>query len=170
MFMGANPATVRDGPQKGMRTLNDEEELAWKLVRSLDEDQKKFAVTSKKSPGEITVGPHQSIDLPPSGIPAAKLNPDQKKNLHDLIAVFANRLRPELAEQQMKRIDAADFDKINFAWMGGLGPTDLHFYLIHGPSTVIELDNKETGNHVHTIWHDPTNDFGRSVVQINSKQ
>lgn len=170
MFMGANPATVRGGPQKGLRTLNDEEESAWKLVRSLDENQKTLAVVSEKAPGEITVGPHRSLDLSPSGIPAGKLNADQKKMLHDLIAMFANRLRPELAEQQMGRIDAAGFDKVYFAWMGGLGPTDLHFYRINGPSVLIELLNKETGNHVHSIWHDPTNDFGRSVVQINGKQ
>lgn len=170
MFMGANPATVKDGSQKGLRTLNDEENLAWKLVRSLDDDQGKLAVISSEALGEITVGPHQTLNLPPTGVSASTLNPDQQKTLHDLLSVFANRLRPELAQQQLQRIDAAGFDKIHFAWMGGLGSADLHSFRINGPTVLIELVNKEHANHVHTIWHDPTNDFGRSVVQPNSKQ
>jgi hypothetical protein len=38
------------------------------------------------------------------------------------------------------------------------------------PTVLIELVNKEHANHVQSIWHDPTNDFGRSVVPPNSKQ
>jgi hypothetical protein len=175
MFMGANPATVKDGEQKGLRTLNDEEELAWKLMRSMDEDQKKLAVISEKAPGDITVGPGKKVQLPPTGIPASKLNSDQQKVLHDLVAVFANRLRPELAEQQIQRIDAAGINNLHFAWLGGLDETVVHSYRIIGPNILIELVNRETGNHVHTIWHDPTDDFGqsdfgRTPVQPNSKQ
>ena len=40
-FMGTNPAEVRDGPREGLRVLGEEEELARKLVKSLNDDQRK---------------------------------------------------------------------------------------------------------------------------------
>src|SRR5262245_47901582 len=36
-FFGANPAAVKDGPRKGLRTLPDAEDLARDLFKSLDE-------------------------------------------------------------------------------------------------------------------------------------
>src|SRR5204863_375511 len=42
-FFGANPATVKDGPRKGLRTLAEAEDLARELFQSLDDSQKKVA-------------------------------------------------------------------------------------------------------------------------------
>ncbi len=49
-FMGTNPAEVRVGPRQGLRVLGEEEELARKLVKSLDEGQRKKADRSGRSP------------------------------------------------------------------------------------------------------------------------
>src|SRR5438874_615628 len=40
-FMGANPGEVREGPRKGLRVLGAEEDLARRLVKSLDAGQLK---------------------------------------------------------------------------------------------------------------------------------
>ena len=49
-FMGTNPAEVRDGPRQGLRILAEEEELARKLVKSLNEGQRKKAVVAEAAP------------------------------------------------------------------------------------------------------------------------
>ena len=46
-FFGANPATVKDGPKKGLRTLPAAEDLARALFKSLDEGQQRIARQEK---------------------------------------------------------------------------------------------------------------------------
>jgi hypothetical protein len=40
-FFGSNPAEVRQGPRKGLRTLAGEDDLGIELIRTLDEQQQK---------------------------------------------------------------------------------------------------------------------------------
>src|SRR5262249_6714513 len=47
-FFGSNPAEVKDGPRKGIRVLEQEEELGRDLIKSLDADQQKVAILSKE--------------------------------------------------------------------------------------------------------------------------
>src|SRR4029079_13354476 len=55
-FWGANPATVKvfvaGGPEVGVRTLTDEEQLALDLVNSLDDAQEKRAVIATEAPAD----------------------------------------------------------------------------------------------------------------------
>jgi len=43
-FFGANPAQVRQGPRKGLRTLAGEDDLGTELIHTLDEQQQKVAI------------------------------------------------------------------------------------------------------------------------------
>jgi len=43
-FFGANPAEVRQGPRKGLRTLAGEDDLGIELIHTLDEQQLKVAI------------------------------------------------------------------------------------------------------------------------------
>lgn len=49
-FFGANPALVKGGPQKGLRTLPAAEDLARQLFLGLSEDQKKTASLKCSTP------------------------------------------------------------------------------------------------------------------------
>src|SRR5204862_1402912 len=49
-FFGANPATVKDGPRKGLRTLSEAEDLARQLIKALNEEQRKVAHQDKQFP------------------------------------------------------------------------------------------------------------------------
>jgi hypothetical protein len=43
-----------------------------------------------------------------------------------------------------------------------------HYYRLHGPRLVIEYDNTRDGaNHVHAVWHDPTNSFGQDLLRAH---
>jgi hypothetical protein len=47
-FFGANPAEVRQGPRKGLRTLAAEDDLGMDLIRSLDLPQRIIAIVGKQ--------------------------------------------------------------------------------------------------------------------------
>jgi len=166
-FLGANPATVADGPHKGLRVLAVEEDLGRQLVKSLSPEQKTAAVISDRAPREIITGNSRKISVTqPAGIAAGKLTPEQKKLLRDLIEECAHRLRLELAEQDLQKIDAAGFDNVFFAWAGGTEPGEGHYYRIQGPRFMIEYDNTQNhANHIHTVWRDPANDFGEDLLR-----
>ena len=78
-FMGTNPAEVRDGPREGLRVLGEEEELARKLVKSLNDDQRKKAVVQAEAPKDIlSLALRKAKPLEPAGILLPELDAAQK--------------------------------------------------------------------------------------------
>jgi hypothetical protein len=167
VFFGSNPAEVRQGPRKGLRVLAVEDDMGRELVKSLDESQQKKAIINAKSPNEIITGNSRKANPgPPVGIPLSEMTAAQKKILMSLIENYAYRLRPELADQDLAKIDKAGVDKIHFAWAGSLEPGQGHYYRLHGPSFLVEFDNTQNNaNHIHTVWRDSADDFGEDLLR-----
>ena len=45
-----------------------------------------------------------------------------------------------------------------------------HYYRIQGPTLLIEFDcTSGTVDHVHTVWRDPTRDFGVDLLDDHQK-
>ena len=166
-FMGTNPAEVKTGPRQGLRVLGEEEELARKLVKSLDEGQRKKAVVQEEAPKDIlSLAARKAKPLQPAGILMPDLNSEQKELLNSIVVLYAERLRPELAGNDLGKILKAGVDKIGFAWAGGLERGMPHYYRIQGPTFLIEYDNTQNNaNHVHSVWRDFENDFGDDLLK-----
>lgn len=165
-FFGSNPAEAKQGPRKGLRVLGEEETLGRQFVKSLTAEQQTVAIISNASPREIITGNSRKVMLlNPPGLPAAKMTGEQKKSLMNLIKDYAFRHRAEVAEQDLKKIEAAGFGKVHFAWAGGLEPSQAHYYRIQGPTFLIEYDDtQDNANHIHTVWRDFENDFGEDLL------
>lgn len=167
VFFGSNPAEVREGPRKGLRVLALEEDLGFELVGLLTDAQKQKAVIQASAPNEIITGNSRKADPgPPVGIVASEMTPPQKKLLMTLVEQYAYRLRPELANDDLKRIEQAGWEKIHFAWAGALHKGEAHYYRIHGPTFLVEFDNTQNNaNHIHTVWRDSRNDWGEDILR-----
>jgi hypothetical protein len=170
-FLGTNPAWVKEGPRKGLRVLGNDEELGRTLVKSLSDEQKALAILSKEAPGDILLEPGRvaksgAKPLDPPGLSYAKLGPDQQHQLWKLVEEYARRLRGELAERDLARIEKAGREQVTFAWAGGLELGEGHYYRVQGPTFVLEYDNTQNkANHVHSIWHDPASNFGADMLK-----
>jgi len=171
-FFGSNPAEVRSGPRAGLRVLDREEELGWKLVRSLDSRQAALAIIATNAPEDIITTTNRHISrLTPAGISAAKLNKTQTAILHELVEEFARRNRSELANPELQKIERAGSDKLYFAWAGSTEAGRGHYYRIQGPHFILEFDNTQNNaNHVHTVWRDLENDFGDDLLKRHYEQ
>jgi hypothetical protein len=167
VFFGSNPAEVRQGPRKGLRVLANEEDLGKQLIMSLNDEQRKKAIVKDKAPNEILTSNSKKADPGPQvGIPDSELTAPQKQLVLALLQDYASRLRPELAEQDLARIEKAGIDKVYFAWEGSLKDGEGHYYRLHGPTFLIEFDNTQNNaNHIHTVWRDATNDFGEDLLK-----
>ena len=86
--------------------------------------------------------------------------------LVQLVKLYLDRWRPELADEALAKIRTAGPDKITFAWAGGLDRSKQTYYRIQGPTFLIEFDNFQgNGNHIHTTVRDLKGDFGHDLLR-----
>ncbi len=170
-FLGANPAEVKEGPFKGMRVLANEEDWARELVNSLNEAQREKAIFAERAPNDILSAAFPFIEpLLDEGIAFSELNTDQRALAFDIIELYANYLKPSVAEAELNEIRAFKTDELYFAWAGGLEKGQGHYYRIQGPTFLIEYDNTQgRANHAHAVWRDPRNDFGVETLRDHYK-
>ncbi len=165
-FVGAHPATVRDGPDKGFRLLGPSEDLARRLMASLDQRQREAAIIADRSFGEIVASPQRERDLgSPRGIALSALSGEQRGLAEALMDQFLGTLASDLATAQKKRVMEQGLGTFRFAWAGALTPGEAHYFRLHGTATLIEHDNTQNGaNHVHSVWRDLAGDFGLDAL------
>jgi len=171
-FLGANPGEVRTGPRAGLRVLAEEEEAGRTLVKHLNDDQKKIAVVPGDAPKDVLTEAKRHIEpLTPGGLAAATMTVEQKALLRDIINVYLNRARSELAAAEWKQIEEAGFDAVHFVWMGGEESGQPHYYRVQGPTFLLEYDNTQNeANHPHAVWREFKGDFGRDFLGDHLKK
>ena len=166
-FAGANPAEVKDGPQKGQRTLGMLEDTGRALVMALDEGQKKTAVFTNVALNDIVTGNALDIKpLSPEGVKASAMTAAQRDLLMKVLDAYAGLMTQDIAADRMAKVKKAGIENIAFAWAGALERGQKHYYRVQGPTFLIEFDNTQNdGNHVHSVWRDFNGDFGRDLLR-----
>jgi hypothetical protein len=164
-FMGASPAKVAEGRLKGTHILAKEEELARALAVSVQQSGKAVVYTDKP-PGEILTGEKRVAEqLSPVGVTAEAFTEEQKKLLHALIAEFANRHRPAIADKEIKTLQGLAPKDIRFGWAGSMEEGKAYYFRVQTPGILIEAANSQNNaNHIHTVWRDHKDDFGRDSL------
>ncbi|MSR56207.1 MAG: DUF3500 domain-containing protein [Planctomycetaceae bacterium] len=170
-FFGANPAFIDAGPERSIRVLGTEEDLARQILKLCTPEQLKVVHVDPKAPddlrgGNAQGGPNttQAETTPPVGLPAAKMSDDQKKLLAELLNEYLKNMPLDVSSQRRAAITAAGFEKIHFAWWGDVDRNKRHQYRVQGPTFIIEYNNTQNNaNHVHSFWRDFAGDFGIPV-------
>jgi hypothetical protein len=166
-FFGSNPAEVKQGPRKGLRTLAQEDDLGHEVIASLDAEQKKIAIVDQVAYKDIITFANRTAALKgqPSGLLASKMNSKQFDALMALLEVYARNMPDQMAEAREEQIKQAG-KNIYFAWAGGVNPGEPHYYRVQTPAFLIEFDDTQDGaNHIHSVWRDFTGDFGDDLLK-----
>jgi Protein of unknown function (DUF3500) len=167
LFFGANPAVVHHGPERGLRLLAAEEELARVLLGSLEDGQKTRAIVDPVAPADILTKNYRMADpmAVPHGIAYAALSGEQRGHLVHVVRHYIERTADELSAQVWARIERAGLDALTFAWAGPEERGQGHYYAVKGPTFLIEYDNTQNGaNHIHSVWRDFTHDWGEDML------
>ena len=166
-FAGANPAEVKDGPQKGQRTLGTLEDTARALVTGLDATRRKTAIFTDVALNDIVTGNSLDINaLSPAGLQASAMTAPQREQLMKVLDAYAGLMAPDIAADRMAKLKIAGIENIAFAWAGSIERGQKHYYRMQGPTFLIEFDNTQNdGNHVHSVWRDFRGDFGRDLLR-----
>lgn len=182
-FFGSNPATVKQGPLKGVEVLKQEQQLALNLVKSFNPDQLAIAtidtsgldkkLLAKSVLKEVLTTDDPVVDkglVEHKGIQYADLDPKQQKQLLRLVNVYLQRFRPELLKGTRYLGNLRDGDHLYFAWSGGQKRGEFHYYRIQSKVFLIEFANTQNdANHVHAVWREFDGDFGRDLLKEHFK-
>jgi hypothetical protein len=172
-FYGANPAEVRQGPKKGFRALAKEEDLAFELLNSLDQNQKKAVVISSQTFNSDIVTTHlpEISPLEQVGVPYGNMSAAQQKKVMEIISEYLSDMPDQAAKERMKSLQNAGLDEIHFAWAGSLIKGSPHYYRLQGPTFLIEFDNSQNNaNHIHSVWRDFDGDYGEDFIREHYKK
>src|SRR5271170_3434570 len=168
---GAQPALYVEGG-KTVRPLGQESDKALALLNALDDNERKQAILSYQL-ADLVLGPGQDgKTIVPEGLKASAMNDRQRAMLLDVIAEWAGIIHESAATARMAELKA-DINETWFSWSGPTtaapGKNITAYYRIQGPHLVIEYAPQtlvgDPGLHVHTMYRDPTNDYGRGMIK-----
>jgi hypothetical protein len=158
----AQPATYTfEG--KEIRPLGKENDTAFALINALDAPQRSQAVLSYRV-ADLVLGPGQDgKTIQPEGIRASALSPAQQTMLLDIVREWAGIMNDAFATPRMAEI-RANLPQTYFAWSGPTTNGSAAYFRVQGPTLVIEYAPQGSVDHIHTIYRDPTNDYGAKLV------
>jgi hypothetical protein len=170
-FFGSNPAEVRHGPEKGLRVLAAEEDLARAVLESLTPEQRKQTILSADAPDDILTSNHRKAAIQENrGVASSDMTTEQRGLLMALVEEYTNVQPQALARDRLEKVRSAGLDKVRFAWMGAVERGQRHYYRVQGPTFLIEYDNTQNdANHIHAVWRDFENDFGVDLLEQHLK-
>jgi hypothetical protein len=148
-----------------IRPLGRENDKGFALINALNAGQQKRAILGYRVT-DLVLGPGADGKvIQPEGIPAAELDARQQALLLDVVHEWVGILNDEAAAAKMAEIKA-NLPKTYFAWSGATQNGGLAYYRVQGPTVIIEYAPQQGDlDHIHTIYRDPTNDYGVKLVR-----
>jgi hypothetical protein len=166
----AQPTTYKLNGET-VRPLGRENDKSFALINSLDAAQQKQAILNYQV-SDLVLGPGEDgKTIQPEGIKVSALNAAQKEKLLDVAHEWVGILNDEAAAAKMAEIKA-NLPETWFAWSGPATQGSGAYFRIQGPTLLIEYSPQRMRggggldlNHIHTIYRDPTNDYGARLVK-----
>ena len=142
-----------------IRPLGKEQAEAFALINALDAGQRAQAILPYRV-SDLVLGPGQDGRvIQPEGIRASALSAAQQTALLAIVREWAGIVTDAFAEPRMAEL-RANLPQTYFAWSGPTTAGSVAYFRIQGPTLVIEYAPQGTVDHIHTIYRDPTNDYG----------
>jgi hypothetical protein len=148
-----------------IRPLGKENDKAFALINALSPAQQKQAILNYQV-NDLVLGPGEDGKvIQPEGIIGSSLDANQQSMLLDLAHEWVGILNDEAANAKMAELKS-NMTRTYFAWSGSTKNGGLAYYRIQGPTAVIEYAPQQGDlDHIHTIYRDPTNDYGAKLVK-----
>jgi hypothetical protein len=160
----AQPATFTvEG--RTVRPLGNENDKAFALINALNAEQRGQAILNSRV-ADLVLGPGQDgKTIQPEGIRASALSAAHQTMLWELVREWVGIMNDAFAEPRMAEIRAKPADTY-FAWSGPTTNGSAAYFRVQGPTLVIEYAPQQGSvDHIHTIYRDPTNDYGAKFAK-----
>ena len=169
-FIGTDPAEYPGSEYAGWRVLGQEEDLGIKLITLLPPALQKKATMSTAVPADIITAAESGKRLVDNwGLQAAVMTKEQQAILQYIIREFVFNMEYDKAVAEYEKILKAGIGNIYFGWIGAYDEKQPHYYILNGPTFLIEFDNnggpRNSANHIHAIWREKGNEYGEDVLK-----
>jgi hypothetical protein len=163
---GAQPAAYTLNGET-IRPLGRENDKAFTLMTALDAAQRKDALLGYQV-RNLVLGPGEDGKvIQPEGVRASTFTAAQGEMLLDLVGEWVNILNDQAAAAKMVEI-RRNLRDTYFAWAGSTTNGKAAYFRVQGPTLLIEYApqgaNDSSTDHIHTIYRDPTNDYGATLA------
>jgi len=159
----AQPATYTFEGRE-IRPLGKENDKAFALVNALDGGKRAQAILNYRV-SDLVLGPgRDGRVIQPEGIRASALSSPEQTMLIDLVGEWAGIVNDAFGGPRMAEI-RANLPQTYFAWSGSTTNGGAAYFRIQGPTLVIEYAPQGSVDHIHTIYRDPTNDYGAKFAK-----
>jgi len=147
-----------------VRPLGNENDKAFALINALNDAQRTQAILGSRV-ADLVLGPGQDgRTIQPEGIRASGLSAPHQTMLLDLVREWTGIMNDAFAEPRMAEI-RTNLPQTYFAWSGPTTNGSAAYFRIQGPTLVIEDEPQNSVDHIHTIYRDPTNDYGAKFTR-----
>src|SRR3954468_24704470 len=158
---------------KTIRPLGRETDKAFALMGSLDEAQRKQAILGVQM-RDLVLGPgRDGQTIQPEGIKGSALTEKQREMLLDLASEWSGIAHPTVAKAKLEEMKK-NIAETWFAWSGPTEKGSAAYFRIQGPTVIIEYAPQRLGGeptkHLHTIYRDPTNEYGAKWLTVERSQ
>jgi Protein of unknown function (DUF3500) len=169
-FMGTDPAEYITTEYAGLRVLGQEEDLGLQLVRMLTPEQQQKATLDTAVPGDIITAAESGRRLVNYwGLRGADMTTAQRSVLQHIVREYVFNLEYEKAVAEWDKIQKAGMNEVYFGWIGAYEEQKPHYFIINGPTFLIEFDNnggpRRRANHIHTIWREKGSEYGEDLLK-----
>jgi hypothetical protein len=159
----AQPA-VYEFEGRTIRPLGAENDKAFALINALNDTQRAQAIIGSRV-ADLVLGPGQDgKTIQPEGIRAPALTAAQQTMLLDIVREWTGIQHDAFGEPRMAEIKT-NLPDTWFAWSGPTTNGSAAYFRIQGPTLVIEYAPQGGVDHIHTIYRDPTNDYGAKFTR-----
>jgi len=181
-FWGTEPTSMQiDGHT--VTACREEVDASLAFIQSLTAAQQKVAIIkATKSDEDMKAGAFADNAIEPyTGVRATVLPLAQQHKLMDVVGVFVNRAKPDVAKARMAEVRAHLHDTYA-SWIGGTASSDPFYLQVHSPVVWVEVDCQAAGplggaygmtradgptqHHIHSVIRTPNgNDYGKELLR-----
>jgi hypothetical protein len=169
--LGAQPALFTL-ESRTVRPLGDERDKAVALLNALDAKQRQQATLGYAVADTVLAAGSDGKTIEPEGVRASTFTVAQRQMLMAVVGEWVRVADDAAAAARMKEIESM-LGETYFAWSGPPTKEGGAYFRIQGPAVVIEYAPQAlqtrgpdgAPEHIHTIYRDPTNDYGRKFAR-----
>ena len=162
-FLGIEPA-VYATTEGTVAPLAEHRAAGLALFNALDATQRRQALADTR-PRETLTGAGKDGFVPEvDGAAVGGWNAALQGQLVDLVRLWVRMMPANSAAQRLAEV-REDLGETYFTWHGEPDGAQPIYYRVQGPRLIVEFSTQdEDGGHEHTIYRNPTNEYGSAVT------
>ena len=160
-FLGIEPARFSDA-EGTHAPFMDRVDAGLAVINSLEGSHRAEALLAEH-PEDLQSGTGPVGFVAFEGAFLESFSAKQRQAVLDAAALWVNLMPEHSAQARLEEIEA-ELEHVYFGWHGSTDGTGSIYYVIHGDTVLIEFSTEDplgaAEGHIHSIYRDPTNEYG----------